>query len=244
MPHFFITEQNIIDKNIITVNDKENYTHIVKSLRVKIGEEIKFCDEKETLYRCKVKNITKNELISEIQSSSKSERKLDYELILAQTPLRSDAQLLLVEKATELGVSEIYPIYTKNCALAQNIASAKVEKWQKIMYEASKQCERANIPKCNQLTTLKNLPFDKFDKIIVFAERNEEMSLKEYILNNPIKTNEKILAIIGPEGGFSDEEFEFFKENKLPLVTLGKLILKAETATIVALGNLIYGYSK
>ncbi len=243
MPHFFITQQNI-DKNIITVNDKENYTHIVKSLRAKVGEEIKFCDEKETLYNCKIKSINKNELIAEIQSSKQSERKLDYELILAQTPLRSDAQLLLVEKATELGVSEIYPIYTKNCALAQNIASAKVEKWQKTMYEASKQCERANIPKCNQLTTLKNLPFDKFDKIIVFAERNEEMNLKEYILNNPIKKNEKILVLIGPEGGFSDEEFEFFKENKLPLVTLGKLILKAETATIVALGNLIYGYSK
>jgi 16S rRNA (uracil1498-N3)-methyltransferase len=111
------------------------------------------------------------------------------------------------------------------------------------MYEASKQCERAKIPTCNYPCRLDDLLNKKhFDKILLFAERSTEISLKEYLTKNPIKKNEKILAIIGPEGGFSQKEFNYFKSKHLPLITLGNLILKAETAVITALGNIIYEY--
>jgi len=144
MPHFFINSSSKIE-NKITVRDKENYIHIAKSLRARIGEEIKFCDETENIYKCKILDITKTEIIAEILNCEKSNRKLTFDLTIAQSPLRSDAQLTLVEKATELGVKDIYPIFTEHCALAKNIAANKIEKWQKTMYEASKQCERANI---------------------------------------------------------------------------------------------------
>lgn len=243
MPHFFINSSSK-KENKILINDKENYTHIAKSLRARIGEEIKLCDELENIYYCKIIDINKTEITAEILSVNISSRKLNFDLTIAQSPLRSDAQLTLVEKATELGIKDIYPIFTEHCALAKNIASNKVEKWQKTMFEASKQCERANIPTCHALTTVENLPLQDYDKVIVFAERNEEYSLKEYIAKNPIKDGAKILVIIGPEGGFSQKEFDWFKSKKLPLVSLGKLILKAETATITGIGNLIYGYSE
>lgn len=243
MPHFFI---NSADKenNFIRICDKENYTHIARSLRARIGEEIKLCDEFEVIYKCKIIEITKNEIITEILSQEKSSRKLPFHLTVAQSPLRSDAQLTLIEKATELGVADIYPIHTDYCALAKNIAEQKVEKWQKTMFEASKQCERANIPSCHKLTTIKELPFEEFDKVIVFAERDAQMSLKEFTNKNPIQDKAKILVLIGPEGGFSQKEFDWFKEKNLALVSLGKLILKAETAAITGIGNLIYGYSE
>ena len=243
MPHFFINSRDI-NGETITITDKDNYNHIAKSLRARVGEEIKLCGEDAIVYRCKITAITKSEITAQILSKEKSTRKLPFELTLAQSPLRSDAQLTLVEKATELGVSRIYPVYTDNCALPRDAAAAKREKWQRTMFEASKQCERADIPVCEELTTFDKLPLKEFDRVIVYAERLEEMSLKEYIAQSPIKENAKILVIIGPEGGFSDREFEWFKTQKLPLVTLGKLILKAETAAIVGLGNLIYGYSK
>ena len=243
MPHFFINS-NQKQNNIITISDKENYTHIAKSLRTRIGEEIKLCDENEIIYKCKITEISKTEIITEIISSHNSTRKLNFNLTIAQSPLRSDAQLTLVEKATELGTNAIYPIHTDFCALAKNIAENKIEKWQKTMYEASKQCERANIPTCHKLTTLQELPFTNFDKIIVFAERDAQMSLKEFIANNPTKDDARILVIIGPEGGFSQSEFDWFKSQNLPLISLGKLILKAETAAITGIGNLIYGYSE
>ena len=243
MPHFFINSSQK-ENELIKISDKENYTHIARSLRARVGEEIKLCDEREIIYRCKIVNITKNEIITEIIEERISERKLPFLLTIAQSPLRSDAQLTLIEKATELGVADIYPICTDYCALAQNVAEQKVEKWQKTMYEASKQCERANIPQCHELTNIKDLPYSEFDKIIVFAERDAQMSLKEFTTQNPIKNGAKILVLIGPEGGFSQSEFDWFIEQKLSLVSLGKLILKAETAAITGVGNLIYGYSE
>jgi 16S rRNA (uracil1498-N3)-methyltransferase len=110
------------------------------------------------------------------------------------------------------------------------------------MVEASKQCERAKIPTCIPPTTLQEVINKNFDKILVLAERSTEINLKEYLTQNPIKKGENVLAVIGPEGGFSQAEFEFFKKQNLPLITLGDLILKAETAVIVTLGNIIYEY--
>ena len=173
-----------------------------------------------------------------------SERELKFNLFLAQSPLRSDAQVVITEKATELGVKGIYPVLTDNCVLNPSVAKLKVNKWQKVMYEASKQCERATIPVIYELTNIKKvLEEQKFDKILVMAERSCEISLKKYLEENKIQENENVLVIIGPEGGFSQKEFDYFKEKKLPLITLGNLILRAETAVIVTLGNLIYEYS-
>ena len=110
------------------------------------------------------------------------------------------------------------------------------------MYEASKQCERAKIPTCYDITTFEDVFDNKFDKIIVLAERFADESLKQYLTKNKIKKSEKILVIIGPEGGFSQKEFDLFRGKNLPLLSLGDLILKAETAVIVGLGNIIYEY--
>ena len=74
------------------------------------------------------------------------------------------------------------------------------------------------------------------------AERSTEISFKEYLQQNPIKKGEKVLVIIGPEGGFSQAEFDLFKNKNLPLISLGDLILKAETAVIVTLGDIVYEY--
>ena len=167
---------------------------------------------------------------------------MEFNLYLAQSPLRSDAQLTAIEKATELGVRAVYPIITDNCAVKKEAALSKVEKWQKVMAEASKQCERAVIPTCYPVTTLEDVVKNTFDRIIVFGERSTELSLKKYLRENPIKKSENLLVIIGPEGGFSEREFEFFKNNKFPIITLGDLILKAETAVTVALGDIVYEY--
>jgi 16S rRNA (uracil1498-N3)-methyltransferase len=110
------------------------------------------------------------------------------------------------------------------------------------MYEASKQCERAKIPTCFSVTNLTEVLNKEFDRIIVFGERSTEQSLKQYLGKNPIKKGEKILVIIGPEGGFSQREFEVFRQKNLPVISLGDLILKADTAVTVALGDIIYEY--
>ena len=239
MPHFFIKSENI-NNNIATIDDAENYRHIARALRARVGEKLLLIDENQIQYETFIKEITSKEILCDIENSYPSQRDLDFDLYLAQSPLRSDAQLTIMEKATELGVRGVYPIYTDNCALNKSVIEKKVEKWQKVMFEACKQCERAKIPTCFEPTSLKEIIKKDFDRIIVLAERSTEISFKKYLASNPIKKGEKFLAIIGPEGGFSQKEFDFFKEQSFPLISLGDLILKAETAVIITLGNIVY----
>lgn len=240
MPHFFINSKDV-NNDYIVVSNSSNYQHIVKSLRSKIGEKLLLIDENEIEYLTEIKEINRDNLIVDIIKKEKSSRKLPYELYLAQSPLRSDSQLTIIEKATELGVTGVYPIYTDNCALKKNVIEQKIEKWQNTMYAASKQCERANIPTCFPLSTLDEvMNCQKYNKIIALCEKYTEKSLKQYLRENPINTDEKVLIIIGPEGGFSENEFNYFRNNSIPMLTLGDLILKAETAVIVTIGNIVY----
>ena len=241
MPHFFIDKNNIND-NKIFISDSENYRHIARALRARTGAKLLLIDNEQIQYETRILQITNNEIICEIQNFYHSKRDLEFDIFLAQAPLRSDSQLTIMEKATELGARGIYPIITDNCAVKKEVAISKVEKWQKVMYEASKQCERAKIPTCYPITSIQEVIKEKFDRIIVFGERSTERSLKQYLSDYPIKKAEKILVIIGPEGGFSQNEFHFFKENNFPIISLGELILKADTAVIVALGDIIYEY--
>ena len=241
MPHFFITSDNIKNQKIF-INDKENYNHIVKSLRAKIDENLLLIDEKEIQYEVKIENISSNSIETLVLNSYKSTKKLDFDLFLAQSPLRSDAQQLIVEKATELGVAGIYPIFSENCTVKKSVIEKKIQKWRKVMVEASKQCERADIPACFGLSELDEITSIAFDRIVAFTERDADFSLKSYMRKNPIRKGEKILVIIGPEGGFSEKEFNFFKDKKITTLSLGNLILRAETAVITAIGNIIYEY--
>lgn len=243
MPHFFINSKDVKD-NKITIYDKENYIHLAKSLRIKIGEKLLLIDENQIQYETVVEEITNKEITVDIKNSYRSSRRLDFRLYLAQSPLRSDAQSIIIEKATELGADGVYPVFTDNCALNKSVIEKKISRWQRIMYEASKQCERAYTPTCYELTNLNNVIKLKEEgyKILAFCERFTDLSLHKYCVENPIKIDDNIVIIIGPEGGFSEREFKLFEENKIPMLTLGDLILKAETAVIIALGNVIYEF--
>lgn len=243
MPHFFINSNQIKD-DIIEVADKENYQHIARSLRSRVGEDLLFIDENQIQYETTIDCITNSVVLAKINKSYPSKRFLDFELYLAQSPLRSDAQSFVIEKATELGVSGVYPVMTSNCAVQKSVVEKKIQKWQRIMYESSKQCERAVIPKCFEVSSMKELlTSSSFDRVIVFCERIADKTIRESFKNNPVKKGDKVLVLIGPEGGFTQEEFDFFEDNKFDMLTLGDLILRAETAVTVALGNIIYEYS-
>ena len=127
MPHFFINSNSKTENKII-VSDTDNYRHIARSLRARVGENLLLIDENQIQYETKIKEINSKEIICEVEKSYPSKRDLEFDLYLAQSPLRSDAQLTVMEKATELGVRGVYPVFTENCALKVN----KQEKWQKV----------------------------------------------------------------------------------------------------------------
>lgn len=245
MPHFFINSKDVIDGAQVVISDKDTVRHLAKSLRLRKGEKLLLIDEHQIQYETTVTEVSGSEICVNIDKTYKSQRKLLFNLYLAQSPLRSDAQNLVMEKATELGVEAVFPVNTDNCALSGSVIEKKIGKWQRIMFEASKQCERAYIPKCLELTNLEsilNLRAEGY-RVIAFCERLTDFSLHEYCKKYPINENDNLVVIIGPEGGFSQREFELFKQQNIPMLTLGELILKADTAVTVALGNIIYEFN-
>ena len=133
MPHFFIKSENV-KNSIATIDDKENYRHIARSLRARCGEKLLLIDEKQIQYETVIQSIDNSKIECKIEKFYPSKRDLDFDLYLAQSPLRSDAQLTVIEKATELGARGVYPIITDNCSVTYDAAMKKFEKWQKVMY--------------------------------------------------------------------------------------------------------------
>ena len=239
MPHFLIKSKQV-QNNLIKIDDENLYKHIIKVMRSKPGEKILFLDENKIQYETILKNIESDYFTCNIISRYKSNRTLNINLYAAQSVLNSDAQISAVQKATELGVKGIFPLCTDNCSVKKSVIESKIDKWQKIAFESVKQCERADIPKVYNLTNLEELT-DKFEQIIVFAESDTDRNFFEYLKENPIDKTKDILIIIGPEGGFSRAEFDYFNRKNLPLITLGNLIYRADTALTAAITTIING---
>ena len=239
MPHFLIKTTDV-SENKITISDKDLYKHIIKVMRTKCGERILFLDENEIQYETRISEIENNFFVCKIEKQYKSERKLSLNLYIAQSVLNSDAQTSAIQKATELGVKGIIPLYTDNCAVKESVIKNKIEKWQKVALESVKQCERADIPTVFDMAKIDNV-VKNYDQIIVFAERDAQSDFFTYVKQNKIDKTKSILVIIGPEGGFSQKEFDFFKEKNIPLITLGNLIYRADTALTAALTTVING---
>lgn len=238
MPHFFTKKENI-GNNFIKIDDSETFNHLVKVRRVKIGEDILFFDKDKTEYFCKITEISKKELRAEIINSYKSERELKYKIGAAKCVLKSDADFSAIQKATELGVKRIIPVISDNCAVNPKIIYAKSDKFQKIADESVKQCERIDFPVVEAPVKLDDVIKRKdFDVIIVFSEKEKNVTIKKFFSQTPYK-GQSILIITGPEGGFSEREFKLFEENNIPQLTLGKLIMRADTALTAAVYGVI-----
>ncbi len=241
MPHFFIDSKKI-NNNLLIVDDAETVHHLTGSLRIQNGEVLKFIDENKIQYLAKITDFSKKEVRAEILRSEKSNRELNYNIFLAQSVLKTDAQNLLISNAAQLGIRGVYPFVSEFSTVKSTTAKLKAEKWQKISDEAFKQCERADRMAVFEILPI-NAILKKFKKenIIIFAERDENTDVLSGVKTADLGSD--ILIITGPEGGFSDNEFEFFKANKYNLATLGNLIFKAPNAVTAGISNVVFAIS-
>ncbi len=241
MPHFFIKTENI-KNNVIEVTDRELLNHLVNARRVRVGEKVLFIDENKIQYVTKICDIERKVLKAEIVDKYPSFRELAIDLTVARCVLKQDADFSAIQKATELGVKTIIPLLCDNCAVKESVVRAKSDKFQKIADESVKQCERADFPVVTEPENLDEFLKNKsknYDKILVFSERAKNFGIKKYFAQNPYQEGDKILAVIGCEGGFSDREFKLFEELNLSEISLGRLIMRADTALTAALFGII-----
>lgn len=241
MPQFFISTKDI-NQDIITICDKENFHHIARVMRAKKGEKLLLVDENRIQYKVVVEKIDSNSITTKVVETLKSNHILNLQLYLAQSVLKTDAQNTLVQKATELGVKGIIPFVSDNCVIKESVADTKIDKWQKTSNEAVKQCERLDFSVIEKRTTLQKILKDtRFDIKIACVERCSDNTLKSCLKNIKDYKDKKIVVIIGPEGGFSPSELKLLKESDdVHKVSISKLILRAETAAVSALSNIIY----
>lgn len=238
MPHFLISSNNV-NEGILKVNCPETVRHLTGALRVKAGEIIKFIDENKVQYEAKIIEFSKKEITAKVLKSEISKRELPYKIFLAQGILKTDSENLLISNATQLGINGVYPFISDHCAVKKEAAKFKNDKWQKIADEAFKQCERADLMKVFEISPLSEI-LKKFKKknIVVFAEKYDNTDILSAA--KTIDTNEDILLLTGPEGGFSEKEFEFFKQENYKMATLGNLIFKAPNAVTAGVSNVIF----
>ena len=242
-PRFFIfKELNINDTVIISGDDAH---HIIKVLRYKPGDLLKLSDGKNTEATAVIEEIDAKDIQIKTKIIEKNMKEnIKPVITLFQGLPKGDKLDFILQKNTEIGVSKFVPIITERTVveLSQKKFSNRMQRWKKIVQEASKQCMRLDIPQIAEVKgfdeSLKDIK--DYNLAIIPWEQEKSCFLKN-ILNGVQRQDAlKIAVFIGPEGGFTGGEIEKAKSSGAVPVSLGSRILRTETASIAVCAAIMY----
>lgn len=243
MYKFFVNQQQIKENKIRIIGTDVN--HIKNVLRLEVGESICICNKQTSKsFNCKITSIEKDEVRCEKLEEILETKEPNTYIHIFQGLPKADKFEWIIEKCTEIGVKEITPVVMKRTIvkLDEKDKSKKLSRWQKVAEVAAKQSKRDCILNVNPIINFQNI-FEKlkdYDILLVAYENEKENTLKSVITKLKNKENLKIAVLIGPEGGIDENEINLCKENNFIPVTLGKRILRTETAPIVIASNILY----
>ena len=218
----------------ILVIDVNDINHIKNVFRKEKGDILRAVDGSNE-YLCEIEEINDKEIKLKIIEKKADEFSLGIELDAAISILKGDKMDLTIQKLTELGINKIIPIAVKRCVVKLD---KKKDRWDTIAKEALKQCQGVVPTVVDEIKKIDKLDLKDYDLILVPYENEEEVFLKDILRNLKVKPS-KILYLIGAEGGFEKEEIEFLESRGAKIISLGKRILRAETAAIVTGGVII-----
>lgn len=239
MYHFFVSEEQINGENAYIEGSDVN--HIANVLRMKPGEELLISVKGDWDYLCKIVDIETDRVNLKVLESME-QRELPVNITLLQGIPKSDKLEMIIQKAVELGVSEIIPVKTKRVVvkIEEKKLSAKLNRWNAIAESAAKQSKRSIIPKILEPQSIDNaLEIVKdFDVKLIPYENADSIDKTRRILDNMDKTG-NVSVFIGPEGGFEEDEVKKAIDLGFEVITLGKRILRTETAGLALLSNIM-----
>ena len=245
MPKFFISQNQQHDSKIIIQGTDVN--HIKNVLRKKAGDKINICiKEIQTDCIAKIEKISDTEIICEIEKYEKKNTEPSIKVTIFQGLPKSDKMELIIQKAVELGVYEIYPVNMIRCVTKLKDENKKIERWNKISEVAAKQSGRNIIPKINNCINIKKIceMIPKYDIVMVAYEQEDKNTLKAELKKLQLKNNIQSAVIIGSEGGIDSKEVEMLQENGAKVITLGKRILRTETVALNVLSSIMYEFEQ
>lgn len=242
MYHFFAEHENIHDTFIDIKGSDVN--HIKNVLRFKIGDSLLISDGHNIDYTCKISEMSDYYIRADIVESNSDINELPCKIYLFQGLPKADKMELIVQKAVELGVFEIIPVAMKRCVVKLDAKKAanKVARWNTIALSAAKQSKRSIIPTVADVMNYKEAVkyANDLDIVLLPYECADGIEKTRQIVAN-IKPGQSIGIFIGPEGGFDLDELQLGIDNKFEVITLGKRILRTETAGMMLLS--VLGFS-
>lgn len=244
MRKFFVSSSQIEENEIKILGEDVN--HIRNVLRLEKGEQIKICDKDlSENYVCEITEVSKEYINCKILVKTNLDVEGNIELSIFQGLPKSDKMELIIQKCTELGAFEFTPVeFARSIVkLSPKDSAKKIERWQKISEMAAKQSKRDLVPEIKNLINIKELcnQIKDYDLVLLAFENENKNSLKDELLKmKDSKDKLKIAVIIGPEGGIEEEEVEVLKNSGAKVVTLGRRILRTETAALSMASIIMY----
>lgn len=233
MDNFYCPPDKISAESVLI--DGEEFSHLVHVMRKKTGDVIGVVDGEGTFHEVTLEEIKKKQAKGKITATSRNHLEPATWLTLAVGILKNPSRFdFLVEKVTELGVKEIIPLETDRTIPSH----AKTDRWQKLALAAMKQCGRAYLPRVRELTPLERLlgDVDRFDRTLVAHEQVESTVSLRTVAGGP---HGSILVLVGPEGGFSEEEMQKSLSLGCTAFSLGQRRLRTETAAITIAAQIL-----
>ena len=244
MDRFFTPKENINLEQNTCIIEGEDVKHISKVLRCKENDKLEVCDMDNNEYICKIKEINKDNVLLDIIEKVNIKRESNLKVKLYQGMPKGTKMELILQKLTEVGVDEIVLVQTKRSVtkIDNKKEDKKIERWERIIYEAAKQSKRGKIPTLTGVLTFNEALEDmKGNDLNICPYENERtVVIKEAIKGKQINN---IGIFVGPEGGFEEEEIEKIQNINGQVVSLGPRILRTETASVVASSIVLYELS-
>ena len=242
MYHFFVQPEQIQGKTILITGSDVN--HIKNVLRMKPGEELSVSngvDGKE--YRCGIESLGEDEILCTLRFIKEEGLELPSRIYLFQCLPKADKMELVIQKAVELGACAVIPVAAKRCVMKLDAKKEKnkLARWQQIAEAAAKQSKRRIIPEITRVMSMKEaVSFAADMDVKLFPYELAEGMERTRKLVDGVKAGQRIAVFIGPEGGFEDSEVEEARKAGFAPITLGKRILRTETAGFTVLAWLMY----
>lgn len=241
MQHFFVTPSQVKEERIYIEGSDVN--HMKNVLRMRCGEEVTVSDGNNRQYRCVVDGYGEDKAFLRILEEKTVDTELSSRVYLFQGLPKQDKMELIVQKAVELGAYQIIPVSTRRSVvkLDEKKAQKKVERWQQIAVSAAKQAGRGYIPEVAPVVSYRQAVerAKELDMILIPYELERGMQATKEIIG-AVRPGQSVAVFIGPEGGFEKEEVELAERCGAKAVSLGRRILRTETAGLAALAVLMF----
>ena len=243
MQRFFVKPYQIDEKAHEIHITGTDVNHIANVLRMRQGEELWVSDGEKKEYHCVIEAIDGGEVLLHIVYAQEPDYELPSRIYLFQGLPKADKMELIIQKAVELGAYEIIPVETKRCVvrLDKKKAEKKTARWQQIAESAAKQSKRMLVPEIHSVMSYKEaLDYaEKLDVLLIPYELADKMTETKAVLDK-IQKGQSVGIFIGPEGGFEEEEVRAAVSKGAAPVTLGRRILRTETAGLAVLSILMF----